>query len=277
MADWRPMLDHREGGIPRIMGVVNVTPDSFHPDSRSPDRLEAVSRAVRMVEQGADWIDVGGESTRPGAAPVPIETEAERVVPVIEGIKDALPDACISIDTRRSEVAQKALGAGADMVNDISSLGDSEMLEVIVDHGCPVCVMHMQGLPENMQEDPRYGDVVAEIRRALDSVTDRLLDGGLAPKEIIVDPGIGFGKRLEHNLALLSAGRDIVPREDMSLMWGVSRKSMFGDLLGRDSSEDRLSGTLGVAAMAPSKGVDIIRVHDVAEHTDLYAAMSALG
>ncbi|MDP6661995.1 MAG: dihydropteroate synthase, partial [Candidatus Thalassarchaeaceae archaeon] len=185
MADWRPMLNRREGGIPRIMGVVNVTPDSFHPDSRSPDRLEAVSRAVRMVEQGADWIDVGGESTRPGATPVPIETEAERVIPVIEGIRDSRPDACISIDTRRSEVAQKALGAGADMVNDVSSLGDPDMLGVIVNHGCPVCVMHMQGLPENMQEDPRYGDVVAEIRGALESVTDCLLDEGLAPGEIV--------------------------------------------------------------------------------------------
>jgi len=230
-----------------------------------------------MVEQGADWIDVGGESTRPGAAPVPIGTEAGRVVPVIEGIRDALPDVCISIDTRRAEVAQWALGAGADMVNDVSSLGDSGMLEVVVDHGCPVCVMHMKGLPENMQEGPRYEDVVAEIKESLESVTDRLLDAGRAPGEIIVDPGIGFGKRLEHNLALLSAGRDIVPKEDMALMWGVSRKSMFGDLLGRDSSEDRWSGTLGVAAMAPSKGVDIIRVHDVAEHSDLYSAMSALG
>ena len=263
--------------MPQIMGVVNVTPDSFHPSSRAPDRLEAVSRAVLMVEQGADWIDVGGESTRPGAAPVPIGTEAERVVPVIEGIRDARPDACISIDTRRAEVAQKALSAGADMVNDVSSLGDPDMLGVIVDHGCPVCVMHMQGLPENLQKDPRYGDVVAEIRGALESVAERLLDHGLAPGEIVVDPGIGFGKHLEHNLALLSAGRCIAPREGMPLMWGVSRKSMFGDLLGRDSSEDRLSGTLGVAAMAPSKEVDIIRVHDVAEHSDLYAAMSALG
>jgi len=258
------------------MGVVNVTPDSFHPGSRSPEELEAVSRAVRMSEQGADWIDVGGESTRPGAAPVPIETEADRVVPVIEGIRDALPDVCISIDSRRAEIARRALGAGADMINDISSLGDSEMLEVIVDHSCPVCVMHMQGLPENMQENPRYEDVVAEIKESLESVTDRLLDAGQSPGEIIVDPGIGFGKHLDHNLALLSAGRDIAPSEDMGLMWGVSRKSMFGDLLGRHSSEDRLAGTLGVAAMAPSKGVDIIRVHDVAEHSDLYTAMSAL-
>ena len=277
MADWQPMLNHREGGIPRIMGVVNVTPDSFHPGSRSPGTLEAVARAVRMAEQGADWIDVGGESTRPGATPVPIDAEMERVLPTIVGIRDALPDVCISIDTRRAGVARQALDAGADLVNDVSSLRDPGMLDVIVEHGCPVCVMHMQGLPEDMQDDPRYEDVVAEVRGALGSATGRLLDAGLEPSMIVVDPGIGFGKNLEHNLALLSAGRGIAPSKDMPLMWGASRKSMFRGLLGRESSEDRLPGTLGVAAMAPSKGVDIIRVHDVADHADLYAAMSALG
>jgi dihydropteroate synthase len=259
------------------MGVVNVTPDSFHPGSRSPETLEAVARAVRMAEQGADWIDVGGESTRPGAAPVPIDAEVGRVLPTIAGIRDALSDVCISIDTRRAGVARQALDAGADLVNDVSSLSDPGMLDVIVEHGCPVCVMHMQGLPEDMQDDPRYEDVVAEVREALGSATGRLLDAGLEPGMIVVDPGIGFGKNLKHNLALLSAGRGVAPSRGMPLMWGASRKSMFRDLLGRESSVDRLPGTLGVAAMAPSKGVDIIRVHDVADHADLYAAMSALG
>ena len=259
------------------MGVVNVTPDSFHPDSRFPGTAEAISRAVKMVEHGADWIDVGGESTRPGAASVPPEEEAARVLPVIEGIRAKMPEVCISIDTRRAYVAGLALEAGADMVNDISRLSDTEMLEVIVEHGCPICIMHMRGLPENMQDNPRYEDVVSEVRSSLGRVTERLLEKGIDPSHIVVDPGIGFGKMLEHNLALLSAGKDISPDSAMPLMWGVSRKSMFRDFLGRESSDDRLSGTLGVAAMAQAKGVDIIRVHDVADHTDLYTVMSALG
>ena len=276
MADWRPMLNRREGGFPRIMGVVNVTPDSFHADSRSPDGARAASVAAAMVEEGASWIDVGGESTRPGAESVSIGGELGRVIPAIEEIRAELPDVCISVDTRRAEVARKSLEAGADMINDVSALGDPGMAEVILDYECPVCLMHMKGLPEDMQENPRYGDVVGEVRDALSDASKHLINSGAEPSSIIVDPGIGFGKTLEHNLALLSAGTEVVPLEDMPLMWGVSRKSMFRDLLGRESSGERLAGSLGVAAMAPEKGVDIIRVHDVADHSDLYTAMSAL-
>ena len=276
MADWRPMLKRREDGFPRIMGVVNVTPDSFHARSRSSDINHAVETAMKMASEGADWIDIGGESTRPGASPVTIEDELSRVIPAIEAIRSQLPDVCISIDTRRSEVAMQALNSGADMVNDVSAMSDPGMLSVVSEHDCPVCIMHMRGLPENMQDDPSYDDVVREVRGYLGKVAGLLMDEGVKPSQIIADPGIGFGKTLEHNIALLSSGRSIVPDERMSLMWGVSRKSMFLDLLGREDSEDRLAGTLGVAAISPEKEVDIIRVHDVAEHSDSFMAMKAV-
>ena len=276
MADWRPMLKRREDGFPRIMGVVNVTPDSFHARSRSSDINHAVETAMKMASEGADWIDIGGESTRPGASPVTIEDELSRVIPAIEAIRSQLPDVCISIDTRRSEVAMQALNSGADMVNDVSAMSDPGMLSVVSEHDCPVCIMHMRGLPENMQDDPSYDDVVREVRGYLGKVAGLLMDEGVKPSQIIADPGIGFGKTLEHNIALLSSGRSIVPDERMSLMWGVSRKSMFLDLLGREDSEDRVAGTLGVAASSPEKEVDIIRVHDVAEHSDSFKAMKAV-
>ena len=276
MADWRPMLKRREDGFPRIMGVVNVTPDSFHQRSRSSNSDHAVEAAIKMASEGADWIDIGGESTRPGASPVTIDDELSRVIPAIEAIRSQLPEICISIDTRRSEVAMQALNSGADMVNDVSAISDPEMLSVVSEHDCPVCIMHMQGLPENMQDDPSYEDVVREVRGYLGKVAGLLMDEGLKPSQIVADPGIGFGKTLDHNIALLSSGRKIVPDDRMNLMWGVSRKSMFLDLLGRKDSEDRLAGTLGVAAISPEKEVDIIRVHDVAEHSDSFAAMKAV-
>ena len=276
MADWRPMLNRREDGFPRIMGVVNVTPDSFHQNSRSADESQAIAVASRMAVDGAEWIDVGGESTRPGAKSVTMEEELTRVIPAIEGIRAELPEICISVDTRRAGVARRALESGADMVNDVSSMGDPGMIEVVAEFECPVCVMHMQGLPENMQNDPQYGDVVDEVRSYLSNTTGRLVEAGVKPSRIVADPGIGFGKTLDHNLSLLSSGREVVPDEQMSLMWGVSRKSMFRDLLGRESSEDRLAGTLGVAVASLRKGVDIIRVHDVTEHADAFAAMKAV-
>ena len=276
MADWRPMLKRREDGFPRIMGVVNVTPDSFHARSRSSDINHAVETAMMMASEGADWIDIGGESTRPGASPVTVDDELSRVIPAIEAIRSQLPDVCISIDSRRSEVAIQALNAGADMVNDVSAMSDPGMLSVVSEHDCPVCIMHMQGLPENMQDDPSYDDVVREVRGYLGKVAGLLMDEGVKPSQIVADPGIGFGKTLEHNIALLSSGRSIVPDDRMSLMWGVSRKSMFLDLLGREDSEERLAGTLGVAAISPEKEVDILRVHDVAEHLDSFKAMKAV-
>tara|TARA_B100000029_G_scaffold100940_1_gene91135 strand:- start:6400 stop:7215 length:816 start_codon:yes stop_codon:yes gene_type:complete len=270
------MLKRRDDGFPRIMGVVNVTPDSFFSQSRSEDTGHAIGVATRMAAEGADWIDIGGESTRPGAKSVTLDDELARVIPAIEGIRSELPEICISVDTRRAEVARQALELGANMVNDVSALGDQGMIDVLVEFECPVCVMHMQGLPENMQNNPKYGDVVSEVRSYLATATGRLVQAGIDPSHIVADPGIGFGKTLEHNLALLSSGREIVPEEQMRLMWGVSRKSMFRDLLGRESSGDRLAGTLGVAAVSMKKEVDIIRVHDVAEHSDVFSSIKAV-
>ncbi|RCH76967.1 MAG: dihydropteroate synthase [Candidatus Poseidoniales archaeon] len=276
MPDWRPKLRCRDDGNPRIMGILNITPDSFHGQSRYETVEIATQAAISMAMNGADWIDVGGESTRPGSRAVLPEEEESRVVPVIQSIRDELPDIGISIDTRRSSVAISSLEAGADMINDVSSLGDPEMSKVIVESGCPVCLMHMKGIPENMQKNPNYSEVVSEVRRHLADSSSKLNLLGVDNSRIVVDPGIGFGKLLKHNLSLLSAGRQILPSDDMGLMWGVSRKSMFADLLGRDSTADRLAGSLGVASKARSYGVDIIRVHDVAEHEDLFSTINSL-
>ncbi len=276
MADWRPIIKCRDNGFPRIMGVINVTPDSFFERSRASNLDEILEKAIFMSENGADWIDIGGESTRPGATEVTLKEELDRVSKAIEIIRDELPNIGISVDTRKSEVAMSALKHGADMVNDISSLSDPNMKNVILENDAPICVMHMQGIPKNMQNNPLYGDVVKEVRGHLKLISEELIQSGIDRRKIINDPGIGFGKLLEHNLSLLSAGKEIVAHESMSLMWGVSRKKMFEDLLGRNEIKNRLAGTLGVAAMAPKKGVDIIRVHDVREHYDLYTSMASL-
>ena len=276
MADWRPIIKCRENGFPRIMGVINVTPDSFFERSRASNLDEILERAIFMSENGADWIDIGGESTRPGATEVTLKEELDRVSKAIEIIRDELPNIGISVDTRKSEVAMSALKHGADMVNDISSLSDPNMKNVILENDAPICIMHMQGIPKNMQNNPLYEDVVKEVKGHLKNISEELIQSGIDRRKIINDPGIGFGKLLEHNLSLLSAGREIVAHESMSLMWGVSRKKMFEDLLGRNETKNRLAGTLGVAAMAPKKGVDIIRVHDVREHYDLYTSMASL-
>ena len=276
MADWRPIIKCRDNGFPRIMGVINVTPDSFFESSRASNLDEISERAIFMSENGADWIDVGGESTRPGATEVTLKEELDRVSKAIEIIRDELPNIGISVDTRKSEVEMSALKHGADMVNDISSLSDPNMKNVILENDAPICIMHMQGTPRNMQNNPLYGDVVKEVKGHLELISEELIQSGIDRQKIINDPGIGFGKLLEHNLSLLSAGRDIIAHESMPLMWGVSRKKMFEDLLGRDETKNRLAGTLGVAAMAPKKGVDIIRVHDVREHYDLYTTMASL-
>ena len=276
MADLGPFLRRRVDGRPRLMGIVNVTPDSFHAGSRVDSVTEAVAVGLSMWDAGADWVDVGGESTRPAARPVAVEEELERVVPVISALKDARPDGLISVDTRRPAVASAALDAGADMVNDVSGLRDPAMLELVRDRGCAVCIMHMLGEPGDMQTDPHYSDVVAEVSRELNAAAQSLIDQGHPPELICVDPGIGFGKLLEHNLALLRDGAQLRGPHDLALLWGASRKSMFKELLGQERAEDRLSGTLAVAAHAYNRGVDLLRVHDVAEHADLFTALKEL-
>jgi len=276
MADWRPLMLRRNDGFPRIMGVLNITPDSFYANSRLSNVAETLEVATMMIENGADWLDIGGESTRPGAKAISSTEEIARIIPIIRAVRERFPKIGISVDTRRATVAEAALDEGADMINDVSALSDPRMIEVIKSRNCPICLMHMEGLPENMQNNPKYKNVVTEVKKMLSEKVKILTDAGVKPEQIIGDPGIGFGKLLEHNIALLAAGREIIPLKDMRLMWGVSRKRMFSDLLGRTEAEDRLAGTLGIAAMAKSRAVDIIRVHDVPEHTDLFRAMSTL-
>jgi len=257
---------------PKIMGIINATDDSFFEGSRMMDS-EAVQKGIAMWEAGATWVDVGGESTRPGADPVDEATELQRVIPVIEGLREARPDGLISIDTRHASVARQALKAGADMVNDVSGLRDPEMVEVVLEAGCAVCVMHMQGEPGTMQAKPSYVDVNEEVAAMLEQVKKLLVGRGHPAELISLDPGIGFGKSQEHNLSLLRAGKNLLKSEG-SLLWGVSRKSIVGHLTDRQDPKDRLAGTLGLAAVAHQMQIDILRVHDVAEHVDLFNAMS---
>ena len=256
---------------PRIMGIVNATDDSFYAESRSMDN-EAVARGLAMWNHGATWVDVGGESTRPGAAPGDIETELRRVLPVITGLRTAHPSGYISVDTRHAAVAKAALEAGADMVNYVSGLRDPAMRDVVIDAGCAVCIMHMQGEPGTMQNDPTYDDVVHEVGASLEDVKMKLVERGHPEELIVLDPGIGFGKTQSHNLALLKAGKHLVKTEG-PLLWGVSRKSVVGHLTGQDEAVNRLHGTLGLAAVAMNTGIDLVRVHDVEAHRDVFNAM----
>ena len=261
----------RFGTSPHIMGIVNATTDSFFEGSRSMNE-EAVQRGLSMWEEGATWVDVGGESTRPGAKPVDREEELERVLPVIRGLRAAQPKGFISIDTRHAEVARAAIEAGADMVNDVSGLRDPQMMDVVVETGCAVCVMHMQGEPGTMQVNPVYHDVVEEVRASLDEVKQALTARGHPPSLISIDPGIGFGKTQDHNIALLREGRGLL-KSEVALLWGVSRKSIVGHLTGHSDPALRLPGTLGLAALAHQMNIDMVRVHDVREHHDLFRAM----
>ena len=258
------------------MGIVNVTPDSFHAASRVASLEAAITTALDMWDAGADWIDVGGESTRPGAQPVPISEEISRVIPVIEALRNERPNGLISIDTRHVSVATAALAAGANMVNDVSGLRDPEMFDLVLKSKCAVCIMHMLGEPGNMQSNPQYEDVVQQVSDNLVSTARNLIQEGHPANLIALDPGIGFGKTLEQNLVLLEKSQPFRGDEGFSILWGVSRKSVFRDLLSRESSDQRLPGTLGVAAHAMSQGVDILRVHDVPEHHDLLTVLSEL-
>ncbi len=271
MDDLRPFLSRRSDGRCRLMGILNVTPDSFHAASRV-NLDSAVKRGLEMWSSGADWIDVGGESTRPGAESIDSSEELSRVIPVIKALREAKPTGLISIDTRRVDVARAALDAGANMVNDVSGLRNPEMGALVIERGCAVCIMHMQGEPGNMQQEPIYEDVVSEVYSYLTSTANQLVEKGHDPNLICLDPGIGFGKTLTHNLELLHSRED----SKYSVLWGVSRKSMFAQLLDRKETEQRLPGTLGVAAHAMLEGVDMLRVHDVEAHSDLLTTLATL-
>ena len=254
------------------MGILNVTPDSFHADSRVTGQ-QAVERGVAMFENGATWVDVGGESTRPGADAVSVDEECARVIPVILGLKQARPDGLVSIDTRHAAVAQAALEAGADMVNDVSGLRDPAMMDVVLEAGAAVCIMHMLGTPKTMQHDIQYNDVVNDVHEALFTTARELVSRGHPAELICLDPGIGFGKEQHHNLALLEHGARLSDGGRWSVLWGVSRKSVVGHLTGHANAADRLPGSLGLAALACLRGVGVLRVHDVAPHRDLLNAL----
>lgn len=244
-----------------VIGILNVTPDSFSDGGRYLDPEAAVAHALGMAEEGADVIDVGGESTRPGSDPVATEEELARVLPVIERIARERPELAISIDTRKPEVAEAALAAGACIVNDISAGRSGGMFEVVRDAGAGMVLMHMLGEPKTMQEAPSYEDVVAEVRAFLRERLEAATAAGIPPEALVVDPGIGFGKTLEHNLLLL---RHLESLDELGrpVMVGASRKRFIGAILGLPEDE-RDEGTVGAVAWAVAHGASIVRVHDV--------------
>ncbi|HOW96459.1 MAG TPA: dihydropteroate synthase [Kiritimatiellia bacterium] len=257
-----------------VMGVLNVTPDSFSDGGRFLDPARALEQARRMIAGGADLLDVGGESTRPGAAPVPGDEEIRRVLPVIEAIR-AESDIPISVDTAKAAVAARALEAGADVINDVTALAaDPAMPAVAARYGAGVILMHMQGTPRTMQADPRYADVVREVRDYLAGRIAALAAQGLAPETLAVDPGIGFGKTLEHNVALLH-DLDTLAGLGRPVVVGLSRKSFLGRITGREAGE-RLAGGLGAAAWAIARGAHVIRAHDVKETCDMVRVVDML-
>lgn len=259
---------------PRVVGILNLTPDSFS-DGGAHDSVEAaVTHALRMVEEGADMLDVGGESTRPGADDVPVGEELRRVLPVIEQLI-ARTDVPIAIDTSKSEVMREAVAAGAGMINDVCALRGEGAMEAVAELGVPVCLVHMQGEPRSMQEAPHYDDVVGEVHRFL---ADRLFAcelAGIERKKVMVDPGFGFGKTLEHNLALLAA---LERFSDLGsgVYAGLSRKSMIGTLTGRTVSSDRAAGSAAAAMIAVQRGARMVRVHDVTATVDALAVWNAV-
>jgi dihydropteroate synthase len=258
-----------------IMGILNVTPDSFSDGGRHAALADALGHARRMIAEGAEILDIGGESTRPGAAEVPVAEEIARTAPVIRAIRREW-DGCLSIDTMKAAVAAAALEAGADVVNDVTGLtGDPAMTAVCRDAGCGVVVMHMQGTPRTMQADPRYGDVVAEVRAFFEERLATLAAAGLDPAALCFDPGIGFGKTLEHNLALLRHLGDLSP-DGRPLLLGVSRKSFIGKILGTTALEDRNWPTVALTAYGRDLGVRLHRVHEVKPNVEALRMAEAI-
>ena len=252
-----------------IMGVVNVTPDSFSDGGQHVEIDDAVAHGLLLARQGALVIDVGGESTRPGAADIPLAIELERVVPVIARLASA-GSTLISIDTRKAAVAAAAVEAGANIVNDVAGLRDPAMVAVCADLGVPVVVMHMQGEPSSMQIDPRYTDVVGEVSSWLAEQAERVIADGVP--SVILDPGFGFGKTTEHNLALLRS----MPMHGRPVLIGASRKGMIERLSGRPSDRHRDPGSVAVHLFAAQRGAAMVRVHDVAMHREALAVDAAI-
>lgn len=257
---------------PLIMGVVNVTPDSFSDGGRSASTPAAVAHARMLLEEGADILDIGGESTRPGAPPVALEEERRRVLPVIEALADCgVP---VSVDTQKPGLMQEAVAAGASMVNDVNALAAPGALEAVAGTTAAICLMHKQGDPRTMQQDPRYDDVVREVREFLAARIAAAQAAGIGHERIVIDPGFGFGKTLEHNLALLRELGQFAALGTVVLA-GLSRKSMLGKITGRDVGE-RVYAGVAAALIAVENGARIVRVHDVAATRDALAVWNAV-
>ena len=259
-----------------LMGIVNVTPDSFSDGGDYLGHAQAIAHGLTLVGAGAQVLDVGGESTRPGAEPVSAEEELRRVLPVIAGLARAAPAVPLSVDTSKAEVARACLAAGATLVNDVSGLGDDAMAGVVAQAGAALCVMHMQGAPRTMQAAPRYDDVVAEVAEGLARAVERAVAGGVPRERIVVDPGFGFGKTLGHNCFLHRHLADFRAL-GLPLLVGTSRKSMLGGVLGGRLARERVVASAASAAIAAVLGgADLVRVHDVAEARDALAVAKAV-
>ncbi len=261
----RYRLSTSRGGMPLIMGILNVTPDSFSDGGRFHSLESALSHAEQMIDAGVDIIDVGAESTRPGAKPLAVDEELRRLLPVIFALRDCGKP--LSIDTRNPLVMAEALAAGADMINDVNGFRHIDALTTVKDSDCGLCIMHMRNDPQTMQQNPIYNDVVAEVVTFLQERVDACHRAGIAGERLCVDPGFGFGKTLTSNFDLLKALPQLTTSFNLPLLAGVSRKSMIGELTGK-TVEHRLAGSLGGALAAAVNGASILRVHDVAETID---------
>jgi len=258
---------------PLVMGILNTTPDSFSDGGQFDVADNALNHAQQMIAEGADIIDIGGESTRPGAAPVSVEDELQRVIPVIESIRQQ-SDIAISIDTSKAEVMLAAIKAGADMVNDVNALRAEHAIATCAQLGVPVCLMHMQGKPRVMQKKPQYKNVVEDIKQFLQQRVDNCVQAGIKKEQIILDPGFGFGKTLEHNLSLLKHLAEFSVT-GLPLLIGISRKSMLGTITNAEVN-DRLAGSIAAAVLSYGKGAKIFRVHDVKQTVDALKVCQAV-
>ena len=257
---------------PRVMGIVNVTPDSFSDGGKFNTTEKAIEHALQLVEEGADILDIGGESTRPGATPVPLDEELKRVIPVIGGLRGVgVP---LSIDTYKPQVMQAAITAGVDIVNDVCALRESQALEIVAASQVGVCLMHMQDRPQTMQADPQYDDVVSEVSHFLKARLDAAEQAGIERSRIVLDPGFGFGKRTAHNLTLLNHLNDIQAL-GLPLLIGISRKSVLGQVVG-SSVDERIHASIAASVVSVMKGANIVRVHDVKPTIDALKIVQAV-
>jgi dihydropteroate synthase len=257
-----------------LVGIINVTPDSFYPESRYSDKEKIVRAISRMVDMGLRIVDIGGESSRPGSEPVPYSTEIDRVVPVIEEVKSNFPDLLISVDSYHPETVEAAMNAGADILNDISGLENPKLLQTASRYQAAVIIMHMQGRPKNMQKNPHYVNVIKEVSSFLFERARKAIAGGIDKRSIVIDPGIGFGKNHEDNLELLR-NIDVFTRSGYPVLVGHSRKSFIGNILDLPV-EERLEGTLAITAYLFLKGVNFIRVHDIEQNQKVIRVLKAL-